>query len=107
MNGCGLFFMVVSSMPVMENLKHYTTTSLLLPLNLRTIALRAPLEVRESRNPCFTESDRLEMLGDTVYLNREGKGQNLNGIGGTSDIHSWKGILLHMYQSSFEPAARC
>ena len=65
--------MVVRSMLVMENLKHYTTTSLLLPLNLRTIALRAPLEVRESRNPCFTESDRLEMLGDTVYLSREGK----------------------------------
>ena len=73
MNGCGLFFMVVSSMPVMENLTHYTTNSLSFPLNLRTIALRAPLEVRESRNPCFTESDRLEMLGDTVYLSREGK----------------------------------
>ena len=64
--------MVVRSMLVMENLKHDLTNSLLFPLNLRTIALRAPLEVRESRNPCFTESDRLEMLGDTVYLSREG-----------------------------------
>ena len=35
--------------------------------------MRAPLVVRESRNPCFTESERLEMLGDTVYLSREGK----------------------------------
>ena len=65
--------MVVRSMLVMENLKHDTTNSLLFPLNLRTIALRAPLVVRESRNPCFTESDRLEMLGDTGYLSREGR----------------------------------
>ena len=38
---------------------------------------------------------------------QRGKSQNLNWIGRTSDIHSWKGILLRTYQSSFEPAARC
>ena len=35
---------------------------------LRTIALRAPLEVRESLRLCFTESERLDRLGDTENL---------------------------------------
>ena len=30
--------------------------------------MRAPLEVSESLRPCFTESERLERLGDTEYL---------------------------------------
>ena len=36
--------------------------------NLKTMALRAPLEVRESLRPCFTESERLDRLGDTENL---------------------------------------
>ena len=35
---------------------------------LKTMALRAPLEVRESLRPCFTESERLDRLGDTENL---------------------------------------
>ena len=69
MNGCGRFFIVVRSILVIENLRK-TFEKMYVNINfyLRTMALRAPLEVRESLRLCFTESERLDKLGETENL---------------------------------------